>query len=60
MTELSLFDPSSSVSANQALRALIEDPKGEYQQWKRRETPFYEMCRAVVLALAGESRAKEG
>lgn len=54
MNNLSLFDPSSSICANRALRALIEDPDGEYQRWKRREAPFYEMCRAVVMTLAGE------
>lgn len=54
MQDISLFDPHSTVCTNKALRALIEDPQGAYQKWRRREAPFYEMCRAVVLTLGGE------
>ena len=55
MTDISLFDPKSTVAANSELRALIENPQGAYQQWRRREVPFYEMCRAVVNILSDES-----
>jgi hypothetical protein len=54
MQTISLFDPMSTVRANDQLRKLIQDPQGAFQRWKRREVPFYEMCRAVVLTLAGE------
>lgn len=59
MSNLSLFDPQSSICANRALRELIEDPDGEFQRWKRREVPFYDMCKAVVLTLAGERPQSE-
>jgi hypothetical protein len=51
--------PTQNVAANESLRRLLEDPNRAYQKWQRGEAPYYEMCRAVVLAYCGREEGAQ-
>jgi hypothetical protein len=53
------FANESLIRNHFSLREFIEDENGMYQRWQRKEAPFYEMCRAVVLALVRDRENPE-